>query len=54
LAVPSTIVSPKRTVTEPPASLASLPVSIVSVRPANWVSKTWDTSLLARAGGDDL
>src|SRR3954471_21913161 len=42
-AVPSTMVSPKRTVTEPPASVASLPVSMVSVRPPNWVSKTFDT-----------
>ena len=31
LAVPRTIVSPKRTVTEPPASSASRPVSMVSV-----------------------
>ena len=38
LAVPSTMVSPYRTVTEPPASRASLPVSMVSVRPPNCVS----------------
>src|SRR5262245_37527981 len=42
-AVPRTIVSPKRTVTEPPASMARRPVSMVSVRPPNWVSKTCGT-----------
>ena len=43
LAVPRTIVSPNRTVTDPPASRAMRPVSTVSVRPANWVSKTCGT-----------
>src|SRR5690349_22788586 len=43
LAVPRTIVSPKRTVTEPPASMARRPVSTVSVRPPNWVSETCGT-----------
>src|SRR6185503_2957174 len=43
LAVPSTMVSPYRTVTEPPASLARRPVSMVSVRPPSWVSKTCGT-----------
>src|SRR5512141_2333704 len=33
LAVPSSMVSPERTVAAPPASSASLPVSMVSVRP---------------------
>src|SRR4051812_21551301 len=55
LAVPSTMVSPKRTVTAPPASRASLPVSMVSVRPPSWVSKTSDTGCGSsyRGGGDE-